>query len=363
MSKQDTIFLGPNADRATDIVSASDMALATRSFGDLRNARRKINARRLDSLREGGRQFRSSRCDSVDAPQGFHLAEDLEYIYGEVLRTEYEPNGAMSLFPLDTRVPAGARNHTVRRLDHYGKADWHRNDAKHLNTVGASQAEQTFPVKTAAVAIELDFFEQQASDFANSNLRGELEMAARATLMDFANEKIWHGDEDHGFYGVLNYPWLPKLPFPTAVNSSTNADTFLYNMHRFSNMPNKITKTVFTPNTIVTSPRLRSWMANTPRSSTSDTTILEYYLRTNEYIGSIVSDPEMQGIGDNGEDGMLMYRANDLRSIANVVPVPFAMLPMQVSGFNMHIPVYMRLGGVVMRNPLNNLLSYVSVDL
>ena len=69
----------------------------------------------------------------------------------------------------------------------------------------------------------IDFFEQQASNFANTGLQPLLVQGCRDTLEAFASKMTWHGSSEHGIYGVTNYPWLPKMVLSEAFTAANQA--------------------------------------------------------------------------------------------------------------------------------------------
>jgi hypothetical protein len=301
------------------------------------------------------------RLDAGDlTARAYHFARELEHIYQEVLREEYAPNNALRLFSVDSSVPAGANVHTVRRIQHEGEARYYRANASDMGSTGARRVEKQFPIHPIVTSIRINFFEQMASGFANSNLRSELEFAARRVMEDFLNDKTWNGDEDQGVVGVKNYPWVPKTFSLVPFNDVTSADAILAEMHRLANNASEVSKQTFAPNRMIMGVKLHNYLSTRKRSATTDQTILQAFLQDNPYITSVDAANELDGAGPNGEDMMILDRAGDRSSIANVVPQGFTMLPIQQVGFDFEIPCYMLHGGVVMRYPLNNLVAYVN---
>ncbi len=319
----------------------------------------RMDAKQVKQMRD---HVNKQRFDSMAPGQGFHLARQLEHIYDEVLREEFPPTNAMTMIPVDGSVPVGARTHTVRRISQQGEAKVHRGNASEIPRVSVSQEEESFPVHHYVIGIGFDIFELAASDFANSRLRQELQDAAQVTMQEFLNEKTWFGDEEHGIYGVLNYPWTPKMVLALAATADADTDAMLAQLNAAANFAHEESKTVYSPNTLIVSPRMYRYMSTTRiANSVSDTTVLEFFKKANPRIQNVEEAWEMQGAGPGGTDAMLFCR-RDRRSIANVIPKGFTMLPVQEQGLSYLIPCYMSHGGVVQRDVLNNLICYIEVD-
>lgn len=318
------------------------MRLDGQRLGDLR---RRLNAQRFDAL--GG--------------SGMHLARQLEHIYSETLREEFPPQSAFEAFPLDTSVPVGASNHTVRRISQQGEPKVYRGNSTDVPRVGVSQEEETFPVHHYVIGIGLNIFEEQASNFAGSNLRGELQTAAHVTMQEFTNHKTWFGDEENDIKGVLNYPWTPKRLINTSFGSGADSEAMLAALNAAAAQTHEDSKTVYSPNAVIMSPRLARILRTTRVNPNDSEKIADDFLSSNPRITKIDEAWELQGSGPGGTDIILFYR-RDARSVSNVVPKTFTMLPVQQEGFEMTIPCYMSHGGVIQRDVLNNTICYVNVE-
>lgn len=296
-------------------------------------------------------------ADSLQS-RAFHLARELEYIYTEQLREQYAPNNALRLWAVDSRPGAGAKSHTVRRIAHRGEARYYRGNAADRGHTDVERTEKQFPVEPIVTSIQFDFWEVLSSGFAGSGLETELRLAAMQTVMDFKNEKTITGEAGLGIRGILNYDWLPKASSPVVFDYGTDPDVMLQELHRLASLNNQFSKQVYSPNRLIVGTRIYDVLSQTKRSATTDQTVLQAFLQDNAYVNTVEAIHEFDGRGPSGEDVMFFDRANDMRSVANVIPTPFSMLPVQETGFDFEIPCYMLDGGIVMRDPLNNLLVY-----
>lgn len=313
---------------------------------------------RLDS----NAKFFMTKDSTMSEARAYHLAKDLEFEYGEVLAEMYEPKSALRLFSQDTRPRPGAKTHSVKFKTHGGQARYFRANANDQGGVSVGIRKQEFPIHPIVTSIEFNYFDLLSDSFAGTSLRDDLEDAAREVMNDFLNQKVWYGDEDMGVYGVLNYPWLPKLASSIVIQDATSADSILLWLHGIANYAAQASNETAAPNRMVMSTRMRDYLGTRKRTTTSDETILEAFLRNNSYISSIDTAPEIQGAGAGGTDIVLLDRAGDRTSVANVVPQGFTMLPIQQIGYDYKIPVFAMHGGVIMRRPLNNLKVEVAFN-
>lgn len=304
------------------------------------------------------------RSDSQYAQSsGLHLSRELEHIYSEVMRDDYPENNALALFPMDRTVPAGARTHTVRRLNVQGQAKVHRGRGDSIPTVSMSADEETFPVLYYTIGVEWDHFEEMASGFANTNLLKESLMVARDTMLEFWNQKTWFGDEDHNLPGVLNNTYVNKKII-SGVNfvHGGDADAMLTALQHLVDRPGELNKgsSILRPNTMIVSVRMKQILENTYFSGVSGETVLSR-LESSKGI-TVVSAWEMQESGPGGTDQIFVYKKGDKNSVANVSPIGFTQLPVQQQGFEKSIPCFMAHGGVIMRKALMNIIGYATVQ-
>jgi hypothetical protein len=314
--------------------------------------------RHVDSLI---REKRRDAASSFSTTAAFHLERDLEHKLDEVLREEYKPRNAMRLFPMDNSTPPGAQTVRGSRIYDTGLAKWHRggNDIPRVNV---SKKEQTWPVRYAVTGFSYDIFERMASNFANSNYTGELLRAAREALLDLLNETYWFGNNDLGLYGVLNYPYLPTRTLAVALDGSSSTQDILYAFLDLANFPVNNSGAKFHCNRMATSPRVRNYLFSRDRNavSASDKSIGEVFLQRHEFIEQINSAVELQGTAPGGADYIICYRDDrkgiELRGAGG----PFNVLPPQEHGLDTVVPCWAGCGGVIMRDPGNNIAGIVT---
>jgi hypothetical protein len=361
-----TVIPFPDADNAAN-VQLSD----SRLFNALTRIRAKYGDR-IDAIdrhrmaQHAELVVEDVRNDAADPTQGLFFARQLEHIYAEVLREPRPMQNALRLFGIDTTVKPGAKYHTIRRVYADGEAAVYAGRGESIPRVGMSKKEETFPVRHYVTSFVLDIFEMAAGVFANIQLATELLRIARDIIEEFINWQTWYGDVENGLFGVLNYPWIRKKVIATPFNETADPDEILRELHRFVNFPSDSQRQAFKPNVLVLSPRVLNYISQTPRSDTTDTTILGHFMANTKTITRVEEAHELQNDEQNpipgvppGRDAMLAYR-DDRRGIQNVMPQTFTTLPTQEMGFEQVTFAYASHGGVVMRDVGNNIIGYVT---
>lgn len=304
--------------------------------------------------------------DAVASGGAVAFMRELEHVYTEILRETYEPLNAKALIPIDTQVPLGKKTHTVRRIDHQGSMDWYRRNSIDEGNVSFSTDEKSYPVNVAVTKIEMNFFDQLAmGQVRSTNLEGELRNAANRVADEFYNEKTWFGDDSVGHLGVWNYPFVPKLI--SGVTFGPGGGTPIQQLNeliRLSRINKDPTKGVFYPTECAMPIRYMDYFQSTYIDTAgSKATILEEFRKLSN-IRQVHEVHETSGAGpDNGAGAnydILFFFRRDKRAIASSVLKTLTFMPLQREGFDMYIPAYMVLGGVIMRDPLHNLVAYTN---
>jgi hypothetical protein len=93
-------------------------------------------------------------------------------------------------------------------------------------------------------------------------------------------------------------------------------------------------------------------LATRPRATTSETTILEFFLKNSPYIKNVEVVPEAEGAGTGGTDVILMYK-KDSDKLTLEIPQPFEQFQPEIKGFETVINCHARCGGVIIYYPLS----------
>jgi hypothetical protein len=99
-----------------------------------------------------------------------------------------------------------------------------------------------------------------------------------------------------------------------------------------------------------------SYIASTPRSTGTDTTILAFFLANNPYIQEVVPIHEFSGGGPSGEDLLLAYTP-DPRVMRFELVRPFTMRPAQERNMAFVVNCHARTGGINAPYPLEMVIG------
>jgi hypothetical protein len=89
-----------------------------------------------------------------------------------------------------------------------------------------------------------------------------------------------------------------------------------------------------------------------PRSATSDTTLLSFFLANHPMIKSVVPWYKLKGAGTSSYDRIMVFR-RDPNAIGLVIPQEFEQFPPQQKGLEFEVPCHGRIGGVIAYYPMS----------
>lgn len=291
---------------------------------------------------------------------------DFEYIRTQLWEEERQPLNALRLFPRDTSVPLGARSHTARRMVGDGEAEIYRGGSVQVRA-RTSYKEETFGVVYIVSAVQTQFFEQLTTDYAGIRQYQNDLRVARRVVDERVNDIFWNGDEPSDVFGILNYPSLATQAFPLTMSDSADPKAIVRALHNIQYTPQIRSGATFSPTRMATSPRVRAFLYSRKHelNGGTDTVMAKYFLDNQDPsfgVQSIEAAQELQGIGPNGEDGILLYKPS-LESMGLVDIQGTTTLPVfQSSALEQITVVYAAIGGVTMGNVGNHILALAPTE-
>jgi hypothetical protein len=260
------------------------------------------------------------------------------------------------LFPVDYSVPAGAETFTYRMFDHQGAFNLITNYSDDFHRVNVTGEETTGKIHSYGASVEYSVQDLRAAAMAGLPLQDHEVRAARRASEQKLDDIILNGEPKGNLYGIMTHPNVPNAAVPngaggTATWATKTPDEILFDLNDIVSDMVALTKGVEAPTDLVLPIAQYNLINDTARSSTSDTTILEFFLKNNQYVKRVRSWYKLTGAGAGSTDVMLAYR-NDPEVLETVIPQEFEMFPPQANNMAFKVPCHSRFGGVRIRYPL-----------
>lgn len=293
---------------------------------------------------------------NMDANEGVIFARQLEYIESRAYEVKYPTLKGRELFPVDYSVPTGAESYTYRMYDHQGAFNLITNYSDDFRRVNVTGVEVTGKIHSFGAAVEYSVQDVRAAAMAGIPLQDHEVRAARRAAEQKLDDIILNGEAAGNLYGIMTHPNIPQAAVPngaggTATWATKTADEILFDLNDIVSDMIDLTKGVEAPTDLILPIAQYELINNTARSTTSDTTILEFFLRNNAHITTVTPWYKLKGAGTGSTDVMIAYR-KDPEVIETVIPQEFEMFPAQPKNMSFNIPCHARYGGVRVRYPL-----------
>ena len=297
---------------------------------------------------------------NLDANQTAFFSRELEYIKARTYDVEYPELKAMQLIPVSSEAGPGAESITYQQFDQMGLAQIIANYAQDLPRADIKGKEFTTPVRSLGTSYGYSLQEIRAAQFAGRNLEQRKANAARRAVEQKMNKIAWFGNEDYGLQGFITNPNVTRAAVEDDGTGSTTQwenktpDQILRDMNDLVNGIIDLTNGVEMPNTLLMPIKQWTQISTTARSSTSDTTILEFFLRNSPAITSVEWVNELKGASQltPGQDIMIAYDRNPDK-LSFEVPQLFEQFPAQERGLEFVVPAHARVSSVLIYYPLS----------
>lgn len=297
-----------------------------------------------------------------DAGETFFFARELEYIKSKSYDIEFPEMKAFKHIPISTEAGEGSQVITYAQFEETGLARVIDSYADDLPRADIRGKEYSSPVKSIGVSYGYSVQEVRSAIYVGRSLTQRQANAARRANDQYINRLAWFGDNNYRILGLINNTNIPANFVPNDGSGATTQwvnktpDQILRDLNQVTNSIPALTKGVEMPNTVLLPIAQYTLIASTPRSTTSDTTILEYFIQNNPFVTTVDWVPELAGAGPVvdmvASDIFIAYDKNPDK-LTMEIPMPFTQYPPQERGLEFVVPCESRYGGIIVYYPLS----------
>jgi hypothetical protein len=284
---------------------------------------------------------------------GVFLARELETILARTFEVEYADIKYSQLIPLSTEVGAGSDSFTYRVFDKQGSMKIIGDKANDLPRADVLRKEVTHPVRSLGASFAYTIQETRAAAMVpGMNLEQRRANAVRRAYEEKVQEIAYFGDAASGMKGFFNNDQVDKtVPNKWFDTASTDEMLELLNEAPTRLVQNSNMKEM--PNTMLVPYNVYRIISTTPRSTTSDTTVMEFFLRTNPMISAIEPINELEASKSGGtlsKDRIVVYdRSPDKLQLH--IPQQLEFLPPVRQALEFSVAAHARIGGLALYYP------------
>jgi hypothetical protein len=291
----------------------------------------------------------------LDANEGIFFARQLEYVRAQAYDVRRAPLSALRMMPVSNEVDEGAEYITYEQYDQAGIAKIIANYADDLPRADVSGKQFVTPIRSIGDSYGYSMQEIRAARMANKNLEVRKQAAARRAHDELINRLAWAGDPISGLPGFLNNPNIPTYVIPATGTgtsklwSTKTPDQILADMNGMVNQVYFQSKGIHRANQLWLPLEQHSLIQTMPRSSMSDTTVLDFFLRNNPGVTVM---PLLELDGANGGLDAAIALENDRDNYVLELPMLFRQHAPQQRNLEFVVPCESRFAGVTVFYPL-----------
>lgn len=215
----------------------------------------------------------------------------------------------------------------------------------------------TVPVELAATGYEYSDEELGQAMMLGRSLTADKANTARRACEEHLQAVAMLGDTEHGLPGFINNT---NVTAATVVDPGSGTEfvnktpnQIIFDINDFMGDIFVDTLQVERAGRLLLPTSQWNYMAGTPRSDNSDTTILAWLVANSPYLSSdadVIPTPELAGAGAGGTDRMMAYDFDSDKVVMHI-PKPLRFTEPQRMGLGYQVPGTYKCGGVEFRYP------------
>lgn len=302
---------------------------------------------------------------NLDANETAFFDRALTHVKAQTYDRLFPEYDAFNLIPVSTEAGSAATSIAVQSYDEMGMAAIIADYSDDLPRADVVATEAVVPVRGIGDSYGYSIQDvRAAAQVANSKLPVRKAEAAKRSILSRINRLAWLGRAavDNGINGLVYAPNVPASTVASGVGgylwTQKTPDEILKDLNSLVNGVFTLTNGVERPDTVVLPNAHYALIASTPRSSTSDTTILKYFLDNNPFVKQVKPVFELSNVtplpsGTGGTKNIMIAYTMSPDKLTLEIPQNFEQFPVQEKGLGFIVPCHARTAGVIVYYPLS----------
>jgi hypothetical protein len=290
--------------------------------------------------------------EKLDAAESAFFARQLEFVYTRTYDIKYADLKARRYIPGAPGANPGATTVTYEQFEEVGQARVGSHSSDKPPRVDVNGNEFTRPVREVEASYGWHVKEVKSAAMAGNNLNARRAAACRRAIERKLDEISAIGSPLHGIAtGALNEAASTIDASAGSWTAPATADTIIGEIGDMWKGIIDDTLEVETADTLLLPGQEWAHIAITPRSTTSDTTILEFVRKSFPDLTTIEPWHRLATAGAGSVRRGMMYRRSD-EILANEITLDFEQLPVQPDGMQFVVNCMASTAGVAVYYPL-----------
>ena len=293
-----------------------------------------------------------------DAATGLaFLLSQLTHIESKMYEKKYKAITYPLIIPVSNEAGEWAESVTYFFMDGAAVAEFVGTKSLNVPIAEIGTDKITVPVELGATGYEYSDEELRQAIQLKRALPQLKSNTARRAYEELAQRVAMLGDTTHNLPGFINNT---NVTAATVVNPGSGTEwvnktpnQILFDINDFMGDIFVDTLQVEKPNTLLLPTAQWNYLAGTPRSDNSDTTLLAWLIANSPYLssdGDIIPATELAGAGAGATDRMMAYD-KDMDKVVFHIPMPLKFTEPQRKGRGFEVPGEFKLSGIEFRYP------------
>lgn len=300
-----------------------------------------------------------------NATPGVFLQRELEHILPRVFEKKYADIVYSKVLPVSNEVSEGAETYKYEIYDAVGEFDLIADYGDDLPTSDVKRGEITNTIRGFGGSFKYTTDEIRKAQMAQVSLEQRRADAVRESYERRCNLVGLFGYAGTGLKGFFNHPVVDKVVVTGNASdgwfdaASITPDQMLAILNEGITYQINSSNQVERPDTMLLPFSVYRKISVTPRSSVSDTTVLEYFLRTNPYITQVEPINELDPANSGGAlsaPRIVIYK-RDPGKLQFHIPMPLKFHPPQPINLAFKVPAEAKIAGTAIYYPKS--ITYV----
>lgn len=294
-------------------------------------------------------ELRQDDCRQLrlDAGETAFVSRQLAYVKQTNIETIYTQFSAFDLFPISSEAGPAAKSILWRVWDRVGEARIIASYADDLPKAGILATENVTPIRTLGASYGWSLQDMRSAMMAGVALDTRLAAATLQAHNQKINQIAWKGDTEHGLPGLKSDSNIPTSAAGIVFSSAT-AEQIIALVNTMLTSIQSATKGAQSANVVALPPAQLAIMMSTPRSTTSDTSVLSF-LQTSwpgvRFVG-------VQDLEDwSSTDDAIIAMNNSPGNMSLEIPQPYQEEPAERHALRFEVATHSRIAGLLVYYP------------
>ena len=283
---------------------------------------------------------------------GLFLARELETILARTFETEYADIKYSQILPISTEVATGSDSFTYKIFDAQGSMKIIADKGSDLPRADILRKEVTHPVRSLGASFAYSIQETRAAaQVPGLQLEQRRANAVRRAYEEKVQDVAYFGSSADGIDGLFNNANVDKIVPNKWFDGTITTDEMLEILNEGPTRIIQNSNMKEQPNTMLVPQNVFRIISTRRASDASDTTVLEYFLRTNPYIRAVEPINDLEAAKSVLSKDRIVCYDRSPEKLQLHIPQTLEFLPPVRQNLEFSVAAHARVGGVALYYP------------